>query len=349
SSGDTVARSKAGPVTGGSEQPELLFGAGADWDRFLQDLPDRLEVRTQRGHLRASLPAAVQHGRGMEGRDHRPALDREALATDATDRDLLVEDHARGEVPERDDDAWRDVLDLPGEVWAAGFDLVGERIAVPGWPAFHDVADVDVLAAKADLAEQSGEQLPGRSHERLALLVLVIAGALPDEHHTGVGVPHAEHDLRPAAGQPAPRAGRSLVRQLIEGLGHASLPSVAEGKPGTLSARSTARLMASFTASSARDSSVRCSASTGPVARTKAVSPSHIVCAGRIAPAMPSWAASESRCARSLDRFAFVATTTRVVLIPGSVASPSSGPPPSASSPGRAPATASPWSSTISP
>src|SRR5436309_768738 len=186
----------------------------------------------------------------MEGRHDRPSLDGEPLATDPADRHRLVEDHPRGEVPQGHDDAGADVLDLTGEEWPAGFDLVRKRVAVPGRPAFDDVADVDVLTPEADLAEQLGQELACSSHERLALLVLVIAGAFPDEHRTGVWVPHAEHDLRAATGQPAQRAGRSLVRQLLEGLGHASLPSFAEGKPGTLSARSTARRMAPFTARS---------------------------------------------------------------------------------------------------
>src|SRR5439155_2452870 len=61
---------------------------------------------------------------------------------------------------------------------------------------------------------------------------------------------------------------------------------------------------------------MRWSESTWPVARAKTVSPSHIVCAGRMAESMPSWPASDKRCARSLDSLAFVATTTRVVLVP---------------------------------
>ena len=69
----------------------------------------------------------------------------------------------------------------------AGLDLVRLRVAVPGRAAFDDVRDVDVLPAHADPLEQLLQQLPGLSDERDALLVLVEAGRLTDEHEVGVG------------------------------------------------------------------------------------------------------------------------------------------------------------------
>ncbi len=44
-----------------------------------------------------------------------------------------------------------------------------------------------------------------------ALLVLVEAGRLPDEHQIGLGVPRPEDDLRPSFGEPALRATRDRV------------------------------------------------------------------------------------------------------------------------------------------
>src|SRR5207244_3971446 len=95
----------------------------------------------------------VEDGGRMERGDDRPPVDGERLTADPADRDLLVQDHPRGEVPQGHDDAGADVLDLPREERPAGFDLVGERIPVTGRPALDDVADVDVLAPEADLAQ----------------------------------------------------------------------------------------------------------------------------------------------------------------------------------------------------
>ena len=49
-----------------------------------------------------------------------------------------------------------------------------------------------------------------------ALLVLVEAGRLADEHEVGVRVADSEHDLRTALGEPAARAARGLLLQLVE-------------------------------------------------------------------------------------------------------------------------------------
>src|SRR5262245_46777037 len=86
---------------------------------------------------------------------------------------LRVEDVPGGEVPEGDDDPGRGELDLAGEVGAARLDLLGERIAVPRWPAHDDVDDPDVVAGPAELLpDQTVEQLPAPADERLAEAVL---------------------------------------------------------------------------------------------------------------------------------------------------------------------------------
>ncbi len=62
-----------------------------------------------------------------------------------------------------------------------------------------------------DLAEQLVEQLAGLADERLALLVLVEAGRLADEHQVGVGVAGAEHD-RSCGPRPAGTSGSPTAR-----------------------------------------------------------------------------------------------------------------------------------------
>ena len=62
--------------------------------------------------------------------------------------------------------------------------------------ALENVRDIDVVARRADPASSFDEQLPGGADERNALLVLVEARRLADEHQVGVGRARAEHDLR---------------------------------------------------------------------------------------------------------------------------------------------------------
>ena len=119
----------------------------------------------------------------------------------------LPVEQLRREVAERRDELRLDQLDLPEEVRLARLDLVGLRIAVPRRAALDHVGDVDVGALEADPGEQLLEQLPRLADEGDALLVLVEARRLADEHQLGVGVPRAEHDLRPPLGEPAARAG----------------------------------------------------------------------------------------------------------------------------------------------
>ena len=100
-----------------------------------------------------------------------------------------------GEVAERCDHLRLDQLDLAEEMRLARLDLVRLRIAVAGGPALEDVRDIDVVAPELDAGEQAVEQLPGLADERDALLVLVEARRLADEHQVGIGRAGAEHHL----------------------------------------------------------------------------------------------------------------------------------------------------------
>ncbi len=95
----------------------------------------------------------------------------------------------------------------------AGLDLVRLRVAVAGRAALQDVRHIDLVALEADPGEQLVEELPRLADERLALLILVVAGRLADEHQVGVRITDAEDDLRPALGQPAVRAAGDLGRE----------------------------------------------------------------------------------------------------------------------------------------
>ncbi len=113
-------------------------------------------------------------------------------------------------------DARLDQLDLPEEIRLARLDLVGHRVAVAGRAALDDVGDVDLGAGEPDALEQPVEELAGLADERVALLVLVEARRLADEHQVGVGVAHAEDDLRAPFGEPAASAAGGFLLQLVK-------------------------------------------------------------------------------------------------------------------------------------
>ena len=123
----------------------------------------------------------------------------------------LAGEELRREVAERRDQLRLDQLDLPEEVRLAGLDLLGLRVAVARRPALQDVAHVDVLARQPDAGEQLAEQLPGGADERHALLVLVEARRLADEHQLGGRRARAEDDLGAGLGERAALAAGDLV------------------------------------------------------------------------------------------------------------------------------------------
>ena len=103
----------------------------------------------------------------------------------------------------------------------AGRHLVGLGVAVVGGTALDDVADVHVGSLEPHGGDHPGEQLPGRPHERLALLVLVGAGRLAHEHQVRLGVAHPEDDLLAPARQLAARALAQLLPHHPQRLGSA--------------------------------------------------------------------------------------------------------------------------------
>jgi hypothetical protein len=134
-------------------------------------------------------------------------------AANAHDASGTAGEQLGGEVAERADDARLDQLDLPEEMRLAGLDLLRSRVAVARRAMLEDVRHEDVAAIEPDLGEQLVEQLPGASHERDPLLVLVEARRLADEHQVGIGVPVPEHQIGGAIRQ---RAGAALSQAPIE-------------------------------------------------------------------------------------------------------------------------------------
>jgi hypothetical protein len=77
----------------------------------------------------------------------------------------------------------------------------------------HHVGDVDLLAIDPRLLQRVVEELAGRSHEGMPLLVLLIAGLLADEHDLAPRRALAKHGLR---GLGVERAGGAVGRLGLE-------------------------------------------------------------------------------------------------------------------------------------
>ena len=176
------------------------------------------------------------------------------LPVHARDPLRLAREELRGEVAERRDEGRPDQLDLAEQVRLAGLDLVGLRVAVPGRAALEDVRDVDVAAREPDPGEEPFEQLPRLADEGHALLVLVEAGRLADEHQVGVGMPRAEDHLRPPRGEAAPLADRDGLTECPEigGTGHGVHGRQSRRLPGRPSVAAAAAAAAATTAAEAR-------------------------------------------------------------------------------------------------
>ena len=108
------------------------------------------------------------------------------------------------------------------EVRLAGLDLLGLWVPVPGRPALEHVRDVDVAASEPDPVQQRLEQLPRLPDEGDAVLVLVEAGCLADEHQLGVRIAGAEDDLGPRRRERAAGAGARLLRVGEQRFAHGS-------------------------------------------------------------------------------------------------------------------------------
>ena len=143
------------------------------------------------GHVPAAilmLPAAVVHG-NAQLRGH----------------DLLS-----GDAAQANDDLGIYEGNLVFQVGIAQLLLLGEGVPVSGGTAFDDIGDIAVLPGHIDDGEHIVQQLPCRAHEGDALQVLLLPGALADEHELTVPVAHAEDYVVTGLAQvavPATQAG----------------------------------------------------------------------------------------------------------------------------------------------
>src|SRR5215211_5249144 len=107
-------------------------------------------------------------------------------------------------------------LELTLQIRRARCNLARLGVAVAGWPALHDVRDVNLLAAPADCFQQLIEQAACLANERPAFPVFVVPGALADEDDLRISVAVTWYGLRASLVQRAQIASRNLGRDLVE-------------------------------------------------------------------------------------------------------------------------------------
>ena len=143
---------------------------------------DRLEVLLERAHQEAVIQ---RRGRVID-RDVAHAILDDQLTVQPRDGVVTREEPRQRVAAEHQDDLRMDQAQLLLEIGRACLRFGGLWVAIARWPALEDIGDEDVPARQADAAQQLVEQLSGRAHEGLALLVLVLARCLADDHDGGV-------------------------------------------------------------------------------------------------------------------------------------------------------------------
>ena len=141
---------------------------------------------TEKGLAYVELPHAS--GRGLEGWLRRRVPEAQRSEAFAPNRSAVAQILEYLE-------AKRTEFELPLEVGGAGLHLEGVWLPVVRRPALDDVAHVHFVSLESHGRDHLVEELASRSHEGLALFVLVSTGTLADEADaTFTGSP-GEHRL----------------------------------------------------------------------------------------------------------------------------------------------------------
>ncbi len=152
----------------------------------------------------------------------------------AADRHLeVLADHgARGGRPHGDDDLRLDGLDLALEPLVAGVDLALRRGLVQAalstqlpLEVLHRVGDIELLPVDPGRLERPVEEAAGGPDEGQALLVLLVARLLADQHDSCVGVAGAEHRLGGIGPERAVLAPPRILADRFKALRHRTLES----------------------------------------------------------------------------------------------------------------------------
>ncbi|EAU63483.1 hypothetical protein STIAU_7007 [Stigmatella aurantiaca DW4/3-1] len=173
-------------------------------------------------HLLQVLPrlallggAAQQVGR-VEGGHQLHALVLAPLPSQPGDGRGVPEQRLGGELPQRHDDLGLDGQQLRAKERLARGNLVGLRVPVARRPAFHHVADVDLVPAEAHRLDHLRQQLSRRADKGHTLDILVFPGPFPHEDEVRARVAHPEDDVLAPRAQLAAPAVAQLAADLIQ-------------------------------------------------------------------------------------------------------------------------------------
>src|SRR5713101_4876243 len=175
----------------------------------------RLQPQLLHHHLQvlpslALLPRIAQQERRMVGDRELASIPVRIVATHARrsevvkasaqlhHRSIHRQQRLRRHRSQRDDYLRFNHRDLPHQKRRASGALVALRRAITRGAALHDVRDVHLLALDPHRFDHVVEQLPGASHEGLALFVFIGARPLAHKHQLGVWIPYADYDLLPS-------------------------------------------------------------------------------------------------------------------------------------------------------
>ena len=172
--------------------------------------------------LRPLLLIPQKRRRVIDG-GHLHAAPLEPLPMLLRDFEILLDDGLGGDPPQTDNDLRLHQRRLPPQIADAGVLLHVQRIPVLGRAALHHIGNIDLGAVQMDNLQHIVQQLTGPAHKGDALLILVLAGAFPDEH-----------DLRSLRAVPKHHVGSGVCQRTAPAMGAVllqRLPAVRHSDP----------------------------------------------------------------------------------------------------------------------
>src|SRR5574340_712674 len=157
-----------------------------------------------------------QEIRRMECRHQRNTFKLIEFAPQFAYRNLQPDKRLRRYAAQRNYNLRRDYLCLFSYKWRTGLNLVFLGVSVERRPAFHDIADIDILSPKSHLLYQPCEQLSCLAYKRPPLNVLVFAWTFANEHYFCINAAFSEDNVLPSLKQLAPLTIADLIAKRLQ-------------------------------------------------------------------------------------------------------------------------------------
>ena len=156
---------------------------------------------------------------------HLHAAPLEPLSVLLRDLKVLLDDDLCRNAPEAHDDLRLHQRRLPPQIADAGVLLHVQRVPVLRRAALDHVGNVDLCPVQMDDLQHIVQKLSRPAYKGHALLILVLAGSLADEHDLRRFASIAEDYVRPGVRQRAAPAGGTFRPQRFPSIRHCSAPS----------------------------------------------------------------------------------------------------------------------------